>query len=177
MICDLRAAKPADADALALVGAATFLETYAGQLPGAAITAHCTANHSSTAWHELLMAKTTEVWLAEAPGSAPVGYAALTLPDIPGQQESDLELRRIYLLSSWHGRGIGGALLTRATQAAAKRGARRMLLGVWAQNRRALGFYAAHGFHKIATRRFQVGPMMCDDYVLARQLVDESSAA
>ena len=41
----IRSCTPADAQALALVGAATFLETFAGVLDGQAIVAHCEQAH------------------------------------------------------------------------------------------------------------------------------------
>ena len=169
----LRATSTADAEVLALIGSATFLETYAGQLPGTAIIAHCLTAHSASAWLSLLQSAENQVWLAEAPNGAPIGYALLAPPDIPGQQTTDLELRRIYVLSRWHGRGTGQTLLKTASRAAAKRGARRILLGVWVNNQLALGFYAAQGFRQIATRRFQIGHMTCDDYVLAKPLADK----
>jgi hypothetical protein len=41
----IRQATPDDAAALALVGAATFLDTYAHMIPGADLLAHCTVRH------------------------------------------------------------------------------------------------------------------------------------
>lgn len=43
----LVSAQADDADTLALIGAATFLETFAGVLDGAAIVAHCGVAHAS----------------------------------------------------------------------------------------------------------------------------------
>ena len=45
----IREAGADDAAALALIGAATFLETFAGILDGDAIVAHCAAKHCDAA--------------------------------------------------------------------------------------------------------------------------------
>lgn len=98
----LRPATAADAAALALVGAATFLEAFTWMLPGADIIAHAARNHTPEAYAVYLAHPETRITLAEAaPGGAPVGYAMLTAPELPtfAVQPSDIELKRIYLLS------------------------------------------------------------------------------
>ncbi|CAM3302802.1 GNAT family N-acetyltransferase [Sphingomonas antarctica] len=84
--------------------------------------------------------------------------------------EGDVELKRIYALSRFHGSGIGTALMEYAVSAATESGARRLLLGVFAQNHRAIAFYRKKGFEQLATRKFNVGGTDYDDVVLARQL-------
>ena len=46
---EIRAAAVSDVEALALIGAATFLETFAGVLDGTAIIEHCERQHSRDA--------------------------------------------------------------------------------------------------------------------------------
>lgn len=168
----LRQASKTDVDRLALIGAATFLETFAGILDGSAIIAHCAREHSPQAY-ERYLEKGAIAWLAEVmPGGAPVAFALLAEADIPGTAPdgSDLELKRIYALSRMHGSGVGHALLTEAVEHASHRSARRLLLGVYAHNARALAFYARQGFGQIGERKFQVGDKEYDDLVLARKL-------
>lgn len=166
----IRPATGADAGRLALVGAATFLETFAGTLDGDAIVAHCARVHAAAAYAEAL-AGGARAWLAEAaPGAAPVGFALLAAPDLPGAAPGDLELKRIYLLSRWQGGGTGAALLAAATDAARAAGAPRLLLGVFAGNARARAFYGRHGFRPVGERRFAVSGRAYDDVVLARPL-------
>ncbi len=160
----VRAATPVDVPALSLIATATFLETFAGILPGNAIVAHCAAAYDPAA----LAAKLGTSFLAEAPRGAPVGFAQVMAPDLPGALEGDVELKRIYLLSRFHGTGAGAALLSAAIGAAA--GHRRLLLGVYAHNGRAIAFYRKNGFELIGERRFDVGGQLFDDVVLARPL-------
>ncbi|MDX3885795.1 MAG: GNAT family N-acetyltransferase [Sphingomonas sp.] len=166
----IRQASAGDADRLALIGAATFLETFAGVLDGTAIVAHCQCEHGPDAYRRHLAAG-CHAWLAEAkPGGAPVGFALAGAANLPGgaADGSDIELKRIYALSRFHGSGIGAALMRQAVDHAAGLGARRLLLGVYAGNARARAFYAKSGFTQIADRRFRVGDREYDDVVLAR---------
>lgn len=166
----IRTAEAGDVDALALIGAATFLETFAGVLDGPAIVAHCLKAHSASAYADYL-AGGTQAWLAEAgAGAAPIGFALLARADLPGGDPAvDLELKRIYSLSRFHGTGLGPALMGTAVDAAAGR-AERLLLGVYAGNARALAFYRKQGFEPIGERRFRVGGRDYDDLVLAKRL-------
>lgn len=166
----IREAGVDDADALSLVGAATFLETFSGVLDGLAIVRHCHKAHSPLAYRTLLKSG-ARAWLAElAPGNAPIGFALTSEPDLPGQKAADLELRRIYVLSRFHGAGPGGALMEAVISAAQTAKASWLLLGVYAGNTRALAFYERCGFRQIAERRFDVGGVGYDDRVLARTL-------
>ena len=164
----IREAGERDAAALALIGAATFLETFAAILDGDAIVGHCAAQHNEAAYRACL-ADGGRAWLAEAqPGGAPVGFALVGKPDLAAACEGDIELKRIYSLSRFHGNGLGAALMKQALAAAA--GYRRLLLGVYARNDRALAFYRKQGFADIGTRQFNVGGKLYDDFVLARPL-------
>lgn len=99
-----------------------------------------------------------------------IGYSVLTPPDLPGAIEGDIELRRIYLLSRFQGGGMGRRLMEAAVQEAGDRRFRRLLLGVYGENHRALAFYRRMGFAEIGTREFWVGTKCCSDFVLARTL-------
>jgi GNAT superfamily N-acetyltransferase len=169
---EVREARLEDASRLALVGAATFLETFAGILDGSAIVAHCDAEHSAAAYSRYLGAG-CKAWLAETrEGSAPAGFALLGSSSLPGTDPdgADLELKRIYSLSRFHGTGLGGALMAEALAYASREGAQRLLLGVYAGNERAMAFYKKQGFSRIADRRFRVGSRDYDDVVFAKIL-------
>lgn len=160
-----------DAHTLSLVGGATFLETFADVLPGEDIGLHVHRSHSAKAYAEYLRAG-ARAWLATLTGTGTaVGYALCTTPDLPVPLEAgDIELKRIYLLSRFHGAGIGRALLDAAIADAERRHAPRLLLGVYHGNTRAIGFYRAMGFETVGTRQFQVGDGTYDDLILARTL-------
>ena len=167
----IRAAGAADASRLSLIADATFLETFAGQIPGDAIIAHCRTKHAPD-YLARMLENGAKAWLAEL-DDAPVGYALLTPPDLEAARSGDIELKKIYLLSRFHGGGVAGPLFDAALKGAA--GHERLLLGVKADNLRAIAFYTKQGFRQIATRQFDVGGKLFDDIVLARDLVPELS--
>ena len=169
----VRPAAAGDAEALALVGAASFLEAFAGVLDGADILAHCRVQHAPEVYAGWLARADAALWLAETVhGAAPVGYAVLTpaaLP-LPDPRAGDLELKRIYLLHRFHGGGLGARLLQAAVGEARARGARRLALGVYTGNERARAFYRRAGFVQVGERRFQVGEHQYEDAVMALDL-------
>lgn len=168
----LRRCGPGDAPALAMVAAASFLETFAGILPGADMVAHCERNSSVERFAEWTLRSDSIVTIAEHPeGAAPVGYTMLVPPDLPTAIDADcIELRRIYTLSLTRGTGLGRRLMRQAIDDARAMGRTRMLLGVLGTNQRARDFYAREGFAAIGERRFRVGDSWADDLIYARSI-------
>jgi ribosomal protein S18 acetylase RimI-like enzyme len=169
----LRPCTVEDADALAVIGSATFLESFAGILEGTSILMHCRNQHSPQTYRKYLAHPDTQAWLAVVPpGDAPIGYAMLTAPDLPLPDitEHDIELKRIYLFSRFQRSGAGSLLFERALAAAREAGKTRLLLGVHAENARALAFYRKNGFEKVGVRTFQIGTTVYDDLVLGRAI-------
>ena len=168
----LRRAEPGDEPALALVAAATFLQTYAGVVSRRNMLAHCQGKCSPEYFSPWLLSPEHIVTLAEhLEGDAPLGFTALTPPDFPivfGPET--IELRRIYILAATQGAGLGPALMERAMEDARALGKSRLALGVHPGNTRARAFYERHGFTIVGRRRFQVGDAVFDDPVYAREL-------
>ncbi|WP_263380888.1 GNAT family N-acetyltransferase [Granulicella paludicola] len=180
----LRPATVADAAALALIGAATFLEAFTWMLPGSDIVAHCAKHHTAAAYEGYLAKPNTRVTLATAGSFADdlsaVGYTLLSDPELPTINilSGDIELKRIYLLSRFRAVPVMGhpgirpaqALLDTAITDALALGRTRLLLGVNDGNQRALNFYYRNGFIEAGTRTFQVGSLTCSDLILAKAL-------
>jgi len=169
----LRPATADDADALSLVGSATFLETFANLHSVVDILAHCRRNHAPEVYRRWLADARSAAWLVGAqPGDAPVGYAVLAPADVPvpDPRDDDLEVKRIYLLQPFQGGGWGRQLMDAAVAHARRLGSRRVLLGVWTVNEEALRFYAAYGFVLAGKRQFWIGDRECSDHLLALTL-------
>jgi hypothetical protein len=106
----LRRASVDDASALAIVGAGTLLESFAGLVDGQALLLQCAKVHSETSYREYFSKPETAVWLAILqPGDAPIGYVMLTAPDLPSIDitSDDIEVKRIYLFARFQGSGGG----------------------------------------------------------------------
>ena len=189
----LRRATLADAPALALTGAATFLEAYTWMLPGPDIVTHALKNHSADYYAHALADPRTRITLAvtgaplvfpNEPGSV-VGYVMLCTPELPSIeiQPTDIELKRIYLFSRFRAVSVLGqdgqplpnlrpsqALMDTAITDARALGATRLLLGTHDENLRAIAFYQRNGFAQVGTRTFVVGNQCCCDLILAKSL-------
>ena len=166
----LRECTPADADALGLVGAATFLETFAGVLDGQAIIAHCAQAHDPDRYIQLL-GLGCRIWIAEAePDRCPVGYVVVGPCLLPIAKPGELDIKRIYVLSRWQGMGVGEALMAKAVDYARADHQERLIVGVYVGNARAQAFYDRWGYQKIGDRTFSVGPKQYEDYLYALKL-------
>ncbi len=149
-----------------------MLETYAELVDGPDIVAHCENRHSVAVYAAWLADPSVVIWIAETIRRNAVGYLVLmpaTLPD-DAPHPDDLEVQRIYVLSRYHGTGIGHALMTRAVEESARRGARQVVLGVLKRNTRAVAFYRRQGFREVGTRVFQVGSARFDDFVFGKEV-------
>ena len=165
----LRLAGAGDEPRLALLGGATFLESYAHMLPVTDVLAHVARQHAAEVYARWLADPVSRCWLLECePGHAPVGYAVVTPPDLPLSDlaDGDLEIRRIYLLHKYQGIGLGGRLMQAVREHARAAGCHRLLLGVYSRNAGALAFYERQGFTRAGTRQFRVGANDYFDYIL-----------
>ncbi|MEO7493549.1 MAG: GNAT family N-acetyltransferase [Massilia sp.] len=164
---------PGDEHALALVGQATFLETFAGILSGKAIVSHCLQAHAAGIYRDWLADSAVRIWLAAvAPDQAPVGYLVLAPAQLPLDDlaEGELEIKRIYCLRRFQGGGLGKRMLNAALEHARAQGAPRVLLGVYANNAEAIAFYRHHGFEIVGARTFNVGGTTYHDHIMGRRL-------
>jgi ribosomal protein S18 acetylase RimI-like enzyme len=171
----IREAGLGDEHRLAAVGAASFLESYAGTLSADDIISHCAVQHAPSLYEDWLIGGEARIWLAEAEaGRAPVGYIVMSPPDLPiaGIGPGDAEIRRIYVLHRFHGDKIGWRLMKTALDAARRTGRTRALVGVYGQNHSAIAFYQRVGFTVIGERKFRVGTTLHDDLVLALDLTE-----
>lgn len=168
----IRRAGAGDAETLSHIGAATFLESYTEIIDGPDMIAHCTRQHSRAVYGKYFSDPAAFVWIAEYTATgAPVGYAVNRPPDLPiALLDGDVELKRLYAFSRFHGAGIGQALMLAAIDDARARGAPRLLLGTYQNNHRAVAFYKRHRFVHAGTRQFQVGTKLFDDIVMAKGL-------
>ena len=171
---NIRPAVSGDENALGTVGAATFLESYSETIPGADLVAHCQTEHAPSVYRAYIASNDPNYacWLAEYSGTgAPIGYAVTTSVEAPTVGEpGDIELKRIYVFSKYQGTGTGRELMLRTLAHAREIGAKRMLLGTYDQNHRAVAFYERAGFQTVGERKFKVGGQLFNDIVMAVNL-------
>ena len=166
----LRRARPGDEAKLSLVGQATFLESFANDHDGDETIRYLAAEQSAAYYADAFADPAKAMWLVEEAVGCPVGYAMAHPARLPGTDTaSDFELKRIYMLSRWHGRGFGAKLYQAVEDEARARGAERLVLSVYVQNLPAQQFYAARGFECIGRWIFE-GFEASEDFVYAKTL-------
>ncbi|MEM1147480.1 MAG: GNAT family N-acetyltransferase [Pseudomonadota bacterium] len=170
----IRPAVSGDDYTLGLIGAATFLESYSETIPGPDLVAHCRREHAPEVYKGYITSNdpNSACWIAEYSATkAPIGYAVTSAVEAPTQgRPGDIELKRIYVFSKYHGTGTGRDLMLKALAHAREIGAKRMLLGTYDQNHRAVAFYQRAGFEKVGERRFSVGSQVFNDIVMGVSL-------
>lgn len=171
----IRRASAGDENALAVVGAATFLESFIDQITGPDLIQHCQNQHAPEAYLAYLSATDPRYacWLVEyLPTGVPIGYGVTCPPDLPVDGlAGDIELKRIYSFSKFHGSGAGRLISEAADAYGLSLGCTRILLGTYKGNARAIAFYHREGYRQIGTRAFHVGKQVYDDIVMAKPLV------
>ena len=111
-------------------------------------------------------------WQVAAIGHQMIGYAKLSrlIAPAPDPQPRAMELRQIYVLSPWHGKGVADRLITWAVDTARIEGAPEIYLTVFDHNSRAKGFYTRHGFSEVGHSLFRLGERVDDDRVWRKAL-------
>jgi len=166
----LRRAGIEDAAKLSLIGGATFLESFANDHDGDETVRYLASDQSPAYYRKALVEPDTLAWLVEEAAGCPVGYAMALPATLPGTDPTtDFELKRIYLLSKWHGGGWGGRLYQAVEDEARARGAKRLVLSVYVINFPAQAFYQKRGFEEIGRWIFE-GFSTSEDFIYAKTL-------
>lgn len=172
----IRPAVPGDAAALAELAAITFpLACPPDALPES-IAEFIATNLSQASFESYLVDPDRDLFVAEEDGAL-IGYTMLVHSEPYDEDVRAVvtarpatELSKVYVHPHHHGAGTAAQLVTRSIEAARKRGAVVVWLGVNQQNARANRFYEKQGFEKVATKRFKVGLRYEHDFVRAMTL-------
>lgn len=175
----VRPAGAEDVPTLAAVAAATFVLACPPSMSAERVQAFVSEVLSPERFTAYLADPDRHVLLAERPGAA-LGYAMLVAGE-PGDDDvraairhrPTVELSKIYVLPEAHGSGAAALLMERGLDWARGAGAAGVWLGVNQQNERAQRFYAKSGFERVGTKRFLVGGVHEDDYVMERLLAHQ----
>lgn len=95
-------------------------------------------------------------------GFCKMGPCGLPTPPVP---ERAAELKQLYVLSPWKGKGVAQALMEWGIACAREAGAPHLVLSVYSDNHRARRFYARYGLVEIGAHPFMVGEQADDDRI------------
>jgi ribosomal protein S18 acetylase RimI-like enzyme len=165
----IRRAGPADADALAAIGRATFVETFGHLYPPHDLAAFLAEAHSVERARADLANPAKAAWLVEAGGEV-VGYALACPAKLPHPEVTPAcgELDRIYLLAGHRGGGMGSRLIGEVFAWLERDGPRRIWLGVFSGNVGAQRLYQRHGFEVVGSYNFVVGKTLDHEFIMRR---------
>lgn len=174
MTISIRRATSDDAQALAELGATTFIEAFGQLYTPADLQAFLDESHSVEAYAKALANPDYALWIAErqagdgtrrAIGYAQAGPCGLPHADVkPG----DGELKRLYLLRSEQNGGVGGALFEQALAWLQRNEPRTLWISVWSENYGAQRFYGRHGFEFAGEYAFIVGEQRDREFMYRR---------
>lgn len=167
----IRRALPADATALASLGARTFVDAFGHMYAAEDLQAFLDESHSVAAYQRALDEPAYALWIAERDGQ-PVGYAQAGPCGLPHVEASsaDGELKRLYLLASEQGAGTGARLCEQALAWLERDGPRTLWISVWSENFGAQRFYARYGFENAGEYHFLVGQQRDREYMFRRRV-------
>lgn len=102
----------------------------------------------------------------------PVGYLKVNSGKAQTelQDETSLEIERIYVKKSHHGKKVGQLLYNQALETAQQLGKSYLWLGVWEKNLRAINFYSKNGFVEFDKHIFRLGEEEQTDLMMKKIL-------
>ena len=89
----------------------------------------------------------------------PIGYLKLNMGASQTELNDNtaLEIERIYVTQAYQGKKIGQQLYEKAIQVAKEKGVEYIWLGVWEENHKAIQFYSKNGFTAFDKHIFTLG--------------------
>ena len=156
-----------DASLLSELGAKTFYETFAKDNTQENIDSYLKASFSPEIQLKELSAPDAIFFIVESE-ETPIGYVQLIMGsrDESTTGAKPLEIRRIYAVQEYLGKGVGSELMKAALNEAHKQGCDCVWLGVWEKNSRAIAFYKKWGFREVSTHSFMLGDDLQNDFVM-----------
>lgn len=171
MSISMRKCELADLNQLREISIETFTDTFLAQNSLEQIAAYLNQSYS----RERLMAEIMNsdsafyfIYLNEELA----GYLKL---NVAGAQSEPmgvdaLEVERIYVRTSYKRKGLGKHLINYATEIGKYHKKKKIWLGVWEKNEKALGFYKKFGFTKTDSHSFYMGKEEQIDFIMTKTL-------
>jgi diamine N-acetyltransferase len=161
----------ADAEELAEIGRATFVDTYSADTSPEDMRQFLSDAYRPETVRAELEVPGSRFFIARA-GDAAAGYLKLNTGDAQGEQLEGvgLEIEAIYVRRDSQGMGIGRLMLAHARAEAEAIGADHIWLGVWELNRGAIQFYRHSGFKEVGSHPFSFGSTEHTDLIMRLDL-------
>lgn len=157
-VAQIRLASDTDAARLAIMAESTFRDTFQQANSVEDMDLYCAKSFGLARQLAEIQDPAMSTLLVEI-GVELIAFGQLrfgaTLECIQGHKP--VEIYRLYVASSWHGRGIAQELMTALINHAFKGDADCLWLGVWEHNPRAIAFYRKFQFQIVGEHIFVLG--------------------
>ncbi|MFL6620801.1 MAG: GNAT family N-acetyltransferase [Povalibacter sp.] len=165
----IRQAQASDASSLAVLGAATFTETFGHLYPPEDLQTFLVESHSVDAWSARLADPQRAVWVAELDGTM-MGFICVGPCKLPIEnlEATAGEIQQLYVLSRHHNLRLGTGLMKAGLEWLEAQDRSPLYIGVWSENLGAHRFYARYGFSKVGEYGFPVGKTVDHEWILKR---------
>lgn len=160
----IRKATTTDSKILSQIGAETFYQTFRPHNSENDMQAYLQKAYNEVTILQNLQNENVVYYLC-LDEQMPIGYMKLILNTSYGELKG-IELEKIYVLQDYLGSGAGQLLIDKAISCTRENNFQILFLGVWQENKRAVSFYHKNGFETFATRTFQLGERLCEDYMM-----------
>lgn len=167
----LKKASSEDLETLKQIGKETFYETFAKHNSEEEMQKYLTESFASEKLLKELTTPDSQFFIAWAEEN-PVGYLKVNsgVSQTELQDETSLEIERIYVKSSHHGKKVGQLLYDKALEIAIHQNKKYIWLGVWEENKRAVSFYTKNGFTEFDKHIFRLGDEEQTDLMMKKIL-------
>ena len=147
----------------------TFIETFAADNTPEDTKKYIDTNFTDEQVLLELNKKNSIFYLAML-NNKPVGYLKINFLDAQTEEQGNdaMEIQRIYILSEYKGKGIGTALMSKAEEEAKIAKVKRIWLGVWEHNDKAIAFYKKKGYKRFSEHTFMFGNDPQTDYLMEK---------
>ena len=162
-----------DIDQLQKIGRQTFYETFSAANSEENMSKYLDEEFSIEKLTTELKDNNSEFYFATLDDDV-IGYLKLNFGQSQTEIKDDkaIEIERIYVLRSFHGKSVGQILYDRAMHIARRENADFVWLGVWEENPRAINFYKKNGFVEFHKHVFKLGNDEQTDIMMKLQLND-----
>ncbi|KAI0502810.1 acyl-CoA N-acyltransferase [Xylaria bambusicola] len=163
-----------EAAAIAKIGADTFAATFGFSVSEEDLAMFLTETYTEITVLADLQDPAVQTWAARDTSGKVLGLVqlvrGLSEPCVPGDTATHAELRRLYVDTTAHSRGIGKKLIAAVEEQARAEGFKQLWLTVWENNPKAAKLYERLGYQKVGEADFTTGTCVQTDWVLSKSL-------
>lgn len=160
-----------DVEELKSIGKQTFIETFSAENTEGNMQRYLDEGFSTEKITQELNETYSNFYFALIEGQV-IGYLKVNTSEAQTetQDNSALEIERIYVLKKFHGKKVGQVLYNKALNIAHEINAPYIWLGVWEKNPRAINFYKKNGFIEFDKHIFKLGKDEQTDIMMKKLL-------